>query len=156
FLSESLAAVSFGHRGNPLEPNLSGILSPPLRGWAERSGPSAATVRGAQPSPAALAHLRSPWRGPCCPCSSAAGLGISTGHLDQPLIRRGRLPPTGRRCGRFPAIHLRRRVVSQRLVRPFVTIKPQVGPQGRLTLRARGILLQVNLLVLHRPPQTLD
>src|SRR5215467_13228979 len=52
-------------------------------------------------------------------------------------------------------VHLRRRPVAQRLVRPLLVVEREVPPQPLAQLRHRLVAAQVQLLVLHTPPKTL-
>ena len=52
-------------------------------------------------------------------------------------------------------IDLVRRPVTQRLMRPFIVIKLEIGEKMRPRCRDRLVVVKINLLVLDRPPEPL-
>ena len=52
--------------------------------------------------------------------------------------------------------HFGRGLVAERLMRSLVIVKPEIGSQFTAGLTRVGIGFQLDLLILHRPPQPLD
>jgi len=66
--------------------------------------------------------------------------------------RRGR---PRRRFSIAPEVYLARRPFVQRLVPPLRVVKPEIPPQPRPSFQTIGIVPQIDLLILHHPPQPL-
>ena len=76
---------------------------------------------------------------------------MSTPHADQ--LPDGALASATAGTSPYTAAGVR---YDQRLVRPFVIVEREVGAQPGAGLGHRRVVLQVDLLVLHRPPKPLD
>src|ERR1700720_1342381 len=57
---------------------------------------------------------------------------------------------------RPPVVHLVRRLVIQGLMKTFAVVEPKVIFQPFVNFVHRGVILEVNVLVLHTSPQPLD
>src|SRR5438445_13801645 len=57
---------------------------------------------------------------------------------------------------RPPVVHLVRRLVIQSLMKTFAVVEPKVILQSLINFVHRGVILEVNVFVLHTPPQPFD